>query len=238
MGSDQVLLMCGHTFCYECIQFMIERVPNKNTVQCPICRRTVNIEEISYVSADVADPLDKNAPKVKGSYGTKIEAVVGALLQIHKNNKEDKVIVFSQWNDVLEIISRALVENGVTFTRGDKGAVAFQEAVARFRKEEGIQVLLLPIKKGANGLNIIEATHVFIVEPLLNHGVEAQAVNRIHRFGQEKECFIHRFIIKNTIEERVAQMGRIKTEEVDNWRMAKERDSDLLTKTDLEFLMD
>jgi hypothetical protein len=48
---------------------------------------------------------------------------------------------------------------------------------------------------GANGLNLVEATHVFLIDPLLNPAAEAQAINRVHRIGQTKVTLIHRFIV-------------------------------------------
>ena len=57
------------------------------------------------------------------------------------------------------------------------------------------QVLLLLIQHGANGLNLLEAQHVILVEPLLNPAVEAQAISRVHRIGQEKRTLVHHFIV-------------------------------------------
>ena len=60
---------------------------------------------------------------------------------------------------------------------------------------KSVQVLLLLIQHGANGLNLLEAQHVVLVEPLLNPAAEAQAVSRVHRIGQEKRTLVHRFIV-------------------------------------------
>lgn len=63
------------------------------------------------------------------------------------------------------------------------------------KETKSIQVLLLLVQHGANGLNLLEAQHVILVEPLLNPAAEAQAVGRVHRIGQEKRTLVHRFIV-------------------------------------------
>lgn len=62
-------------------------------------------------------------------------------------------------------------------------------------EEQSVQVLLLLIQHGANGLNLLEAQHVILVEPLLNPAAEAQAISRVHRIGQENRTLVHRFIV-------------------------------------------
>ena len=60
-----------------------------------------------------------------------------------------------------------------------------------------IQVLLLLVQHGANGLNLLEAQHVILVEPLLNPAVEAQAISRVHRVGQTSKTCVHRFLVRS-----------------------------------------
>jgi len=68
--------------------------------------------------------------------------------------------------------------------------------------------LLLPISSGANGLNLIEASHVLLIEPILNPAQELQAVGRVHRIGQRKPTKVHKFVVKCTIEERMHNILR------------------------------
>lgn len=67
----------------------------------------------------------------------------------------------------------------------------------------------MPISRGANGLNLVEASHVLLMEPLLNPAQELQAIGRVHRIGQKKATCVHRFLVRQTIEERIHQMLRL-----------------------------
>ena len=67
-------------------------------------------------------------------------------------------------------------------------------------------MLLLNVKSGAEGLTLVEATHVFMVEPLLHCGMDAQAINRVHRIGQTSKTYVHRYIIDDTIEVKIDKL--------------------------------
>ena len=83
-------------------------------------------------------------------------------------------------------------------------------AIEAFQKPD-VKILLLPLDEGSSGLNLTQARNVVFVHPLLAPSLdryvalEKQAVGRAHRFGQLKEVFVTRFIVANTIDERVLQ---------------------------------
>ncbi|MQM06648.1 hypothetical protein Taro_039475 [Colocasia esculenta] len=101
-------------------------------------------------------------------------------------------------------------------------------------KSKSVQVLLLLIQHGANGLNLLEAQHVILVEPLLNPAAEAQAINRVHRIGQEKTTFVHRFIVENTVEESIYNLNKTRNVSSVIGTKSKHQDQPALTLKDIE----
>uniref|UniRef100_A0A672UFC1 E3 ubiquitin-protein ligase SHPRH n=1 Tax=Strigops habroptila TaxID=2489341 RepID=A0A672UFC1_STRHB len=207
LGKQWAVLTCGHCFCNECTAIIIEQYSvgtRRSSIKCAICRQTTSHKEISYVfTAETANQED-DIP-VKGSHSTKVEAVVRTLKRIQFKDPGAKSLVFSTWQDVLDIISKALYDNNMVFSQIN-GISKFQENLSAFKYDPNINILLLPLHTGSNGLNIIEATHVLLVEPILNPAHELQAIGRVHRIGQTKSTIVHRFLIKATIEERMQTM--------------------------------
>jgi len=72
-----------------------------------------------------------------------------------------------------------------------------------FRKLSHVQVLILPLSLGAEGLDLTNACHIFLLEPLLNIQQEQQAINRIDRLGQTRKTCVHKYVLLDTIEENI-----------------------------------
>lgn len=73
--------------------------------------------------------------------------------------------------------------------KGERKAASTRAA---FKHEADLRCLLLNLKTAAKGLTLVEANHVFLLEPVFNAATEAQAINRIHRIGQTRPTFVHR----------------------------------------------
>ncbi|XP_067124798.1 E3 ubiquitin-protein ligase SHPRH [Centruroides vittatus] len=206
LGIQWNVLQCGHCFCVSCIHLMISNysTPGRNRcVRCPVCRQLTSHAEISFVN--IEENNDESQIPVKGSHSTKVEGIIRCLLEIKQQDSEAKILVFSTWQDVLDVLSRAMSQNKISYIMLHSRP-EIVENLTRFRLDPEITALLLPIRSGANGLNLIEATHVILVEPLLNYASELQAIGRIHRIGQTKPTTVHRFIVRKTIEENMHHM--------------------------------
>ncbi len=94
-----------------------------------------------------------------------------------------KCIVFSQWDKLLSIVSTALEHNRVRSVRpgahGTGGKKKLQDVVQLFSADDSIRVLLLPIEKAGRGINIVAATHVMLLEPMLTPDLELQAAGML-----------------------------------------------------------
>ncbi|XP_048210202.1 E3 ubiquitin-protein ligase SHPRH isoform X2 [Perognathus longimembris pacificus] len=233
LGKQWAVLTCGHCFCNECTSIIIEQYSvgsHKSSIKCAICRQTTSHKEISYVFTSERANQEEDIP-VKGSHSTKVEAVIRTLMKIQLRDPGAKALVFSTWQDVLDIISKALTDNNMEFAQIGR-VKTFQENLSAFKYDPQINILLLPLHTGSNGLTIIEATHVLLVEPILNPAHELQAIGRVHRIGQTKPTIVHRFLIKATIEERMQTM--LKTAERSHTNSSgKHSEASVLTVADL-----
>ncbi|MED6124025.1 hypothetical protein PIB30_055145, partial [Stylosanthes scabra] len=134
LGSQKMVFQCGHLTCCKCLFSMTEnRLQHSkvhNWVMCPTCRQHTDFGSIAYAvdaqnespNSTMSNTLD-NCEKseasiiVKGSYGTKIEAITRRILWIKATDQNAKVLVFSSWNDVLDVLEHAFAANDVTFIR-------------------------------------------------------------------------------------------------------------------------
>ncbi|CAH8371515.1 unnamed protein product [Eruca vesicaria subsp. sativa] len=252
LRNQKMVFQCGHGTCCKCFFSMTERGSVHETlrkwVMCPICRQHTDVRNIAYAddrqngySSGQDHKENEVSLAVQGSYGTKIEAVTRRILWIKSSDPQAKVLVFSSWNDVLDVLEHAFAANGITFIRM-KGGRKSQTAISKFKGTEKevqkIQVLLLLVQHGANGLNLLEAQHVILVEPLLNPAAEAQAVGRVHRIGQDKPTLVHRFLVTGTVEDSIYKLNRSKSINVSSFssRNTKNQDQQNLTLRDLECL--
>ncbi|KAJ6859628.1 LOW QUALITY PROTEIN: hypothetical protein NC652_041803 [Populus alba x Populus x berolinensis] len=145
----------------------------------------------------------------------KVEAVTRRILWIKPSDPKAKVLVFSR-NHMLPSVN------------SERRKAVPKELIDNKKKQNLVAALNL---HGANGLNLLEAQHVVLVEPLLNPAAEAQAVSRVHRIGQEK-----RTLVKDTVEESIYKLNRSRSTSSFIIGNTKNQDQPFLTLKDVESL--
>jgi SNF2 family DNA or RNA helicase len=172
----------------------------------PLLRRIASVNNFEIKESFGDHPFSGRKLERKRNFGTKIDQLIEDVLDVLADplHQSDKMIIFSEWIEMLNIVAYALRSNKVRFeeclVRKDFKA---HGPLEKFKSDPGISVLLLPIHLGAEGLDLIAASHIFLLEPLLNRAVEQQAIHRIDRIGQTRTMFIHRYVVINTVEEQI-----------------------------------
>lgn len=138
---------------------------------------------------------------------TKIKKLFNMLKEISvKSGNTDKSVIVSQWVGMLNIVAFHLQQEewGYHMIAGSTKPEDRQKASDDFNNNpNGHKVMLLSLKAGGVGLNLIGGNNLFLLDLHWNPALERQACDRIHRVGQTKEVCIYKFICKNTIEERI-----------------------------------
>ena len=116
-----------------------------------------------------------------------------------------RILVFSQFVETLLWLSPRLGLPHQLFT-GSLSTDEREEAITAFREQPSPRALLISLRAGGLGLNLGEATHVALFDRWWNPAVEMQAIYRAHRFARSTPLHVVRFLVEDTIEERIAQI--------------------------------
>ena len=126
---------------------------------------------------------------------------------------EEKVLIFTQYREMGEILSQAIKDRFNTqpiFLHGGCSRKQRDEMVTDFQTKKNVKVFILSLKAGGTGLNLTEAANVIHYDLWWNPAVEAQATDRAYRIGQKKNVMVHRFITQGTFEEKIDLMLKSK----------------------------
>ena len=129
--------------------------------------------------------------------------------------KDEKVLIFTQYVEMGEILTKLIQEELYTLTlylKGNMNKKQREEAVEKFQTDNRYKIFILSLKAGGTGLNLTAASHVIHYDLWFNPAVENQATDRAYRIGQTKKVTVHRFITKNSFEEKIDKMIQAKKE--------------------------
>ncbi|KAG7669835.1 hypothetical protein Ndes2437B_g06024 [Nannochloris sp. 'desiccata'] len=211
------ITLCRHIFCKRCIDTVI----SKDKANCPLCRRPISHSELVELPPEPEPVEDAGGGEEGGGdirggsgaapCGAKISALLGTINAALSCNSEEKHVVFSQFTSMLDLVGTALRQSGIAFCRLDgKTPAAKRNTMLRAFADEsdltGPRVFLISLKAGGVGLNLTAANHAHLLDPYWNPAVEEQAADRVHRLGQIRPVCIYRYVVKESIEERMLEL--------------------------------
>ncbi|KDR85554.1 hypothetical protein GALMADRAFT_51611 [Galerina marginata CBS 339.88] len=229
MENPMIVPKCMHQFCKDCIVSHIGICEGKgNEPKCPTCSSgpIKSSELVEIIRRDKNYTLTNSQTSEGGvilrrndfQSSTKLEALVQNLrmvlvLKLRDQDPCFRAVVFSQFTSFLDLIQTALEREKFDQYRFDgtmdmkKKSAAINEFKSPSRKPK---ILVVSLKAGGVGLNLTTANHVFMMDCWWNAAVENQAIDRVHRIGQEKTVYVKHFVIAKTIENRILQIQKRK----------------------------
>lgn len=138
----------------------------------------------------------------------KLEALTVILESL--TGPRDKVLLFSQYVTTLRWLSEQISGVPCKIFHGGLAGHERDETVQWFREQPGPSVMLMSLKAGGVGLNIPEASVVVLFDRWWNPAIEHQAIGRAHRLGRREPLHVIRFLVSETIEERIDMLQQEK----------------------------
>jgi superfamily II DNA or RNA helicase len=148
-----------------------------------------------------------------------------------------KILLFSQFVRMLEILEKELVTRKILYWKLTGQTTNRGELVRDFEENKKPGVFLISLKAGGTGLNLVSASHVILFDPWWNPAVEAQAIDRTHRIGQDKTVVAYRMVTTDSIEERILELQAKKRGLVERV-LEEEAFNGALTRDDLSFILE
>ncbi|MES2652010.1 MAG: SNF2-related protein [Bacteroidota bacterium] len=177
-------------------------------------------DELTKSSMHVLQGITKlrqicNSPAIlsKEKYFGDSSAKMDVLMeQIESKSPYHKILVFSQFVTMLDLVKAELEVRKITFSYLTGQTKERSAVVNSFQNNPEIRVFLISLKAGGLGLNLTQADYVYLIDPWWNPAIENQAIDRAYRIGQHKNVMAVRLICPDTIEEKIMLMQENKKE--------------------------
>ncbi|KAG7099770.1 hypothetical protein E1B28_001582 [Marasmius oreades] len=220
MDMPMVIPECMHQCCKDCIMMYIATCETKGEeTKCPNCSRGP-IKQTTLMEVIRPPPSSQNPqPEVilrrnDFTSSTKLTALTNHLRRLRDQDPCFRAVVFSQFTSFLDLMETGMRREKFDYYRYDGSMdIKKRNAVITAFKEPSRtpKVALISLKAGGVGLNLTVANHVFMMDCWWNAATENQAIDRVHRLGQEKSVYVTHFLISDTIEGRIIQIQKRKT---------------------------
>lgn len=165
--------------------------------------KMADINLASYVAKDKSEYFEKSA------MSGKLEFVMDELNKLRFEKPDDKYVIVSQWTSMLEVVAHHLETSQISYViiKGSVPAKKRMDMVDDFNRNPARpMVILLSLQAGGVGLNLVGGNHLFLLDMHWNPALENQAFDRVYRVGQTKPVFVHKFVVEDTVEERILKL--------------------------------
>ncbi|XP_049377528.1 ATP-dependent helicase rhp16-like [Solanum stenotomum] len=242
--EDPIVTSCTHVFCKSCL---ISFSAVMGQISCPSCSKSFIVDFTTNDQKTKANIKGFRSSSILNKIrldnfqtSTKIEALREEIRFMIERDGSAKAIVFSQFTSFLDLIHYSLQKSGISCVQldGSMTITARDSAIAKFTNDPDCIIFLMSLKAGGLALNLTVASQVFLMDPWWNAAVERQAQDRIHRIGQYKPIRIVRFVIENTIEERILELQEKKKLLFEGTVGGASEALGKLTEEDLKFLFE
>ncbi|KAI0484644.1 hypothetical protein GGR56DRAFT_614726 [Xylariaceae sp. FL0804] len=203
-----VITACKHRFCKDCITKVIQ-----TQRKCPMCRESLSMDQLleldkeaTFEGAEAGN--EEVAPEKRSAKVDQIRA----LLQKHLADPKSKVVVFSQWTKFLDILQGMVAETGWKSRRleGCMRPSQREEAVESLNEDAEIRVMLVSLNAASEAVNLNAADTVILSDSWWAPAIEDQAIDRVHRLGQQRPVNVYKLVVDDSVEYRVLDIQKEK----------------------------
>lgn len=228
--NELAIISCGHKFCWKCID---DYSKVNHIKKCPICKAVFTSKDVYLIKkTNVSNSNNGNEELIEiinNTKSTKIGNIIYWLkeklskkkqtnvdtipndnynnynAQITPKNKIEKIIIFSQWDEILNKVSDYLNEYNINVVHCKGSVYQKKNSIDLFMTSDKHNIIMLSSRNAASGINLTVANQIILIEPVYGNNeyrtnIENQAIGRCARIGNNQNINVNRFIINDTIE--------------------------------------
>lgn len=178
-------------------------------------------------SLQMAEPT---SPMTSAKFDTVLQDLETAL------EEKRKVLIYSQFTSMLHLLTQEARIRGWNYAYLDGQTKDREKVVTSFQEDPAVSLFFISLKAGGVGLNLTAADDVFLYDPWWNEAVEEQAINRAHRIGRTRTVMARRFVVVESIEEKIMKLKTAKRVWIDEV-LEKENFTQNFSLEDLSYLL-
>lgn len=258
--NPKLSIPCSHLFCSECIKVLMESGQASNIeATCPVCQGPIlgsadmtAMEQIaaqaghrtSFTPPELRETKRRKTKKdefewlsIKGAHlmSTKVQVISSTLEEWITRDPEAKIVIFTLFIPMVKVLAKLCQQKGWGYQEytGQLSTDQRNRALQQWKdRDKDHKILLMSMRAGGLGLNLVESSYVVIVDPWWNEPAEDQAFSRVYRIGQKKDCVVRRIVIKDAVDTQLMlHLQKLKAQECD--RVIDGRSQQELTIPDL-----